>query len=468
MHRFSRFVPFACLAAIALACWALGASAIGASPAAVAPARRPNFLVLLTDDQRADCLSCAGHPVLETPHIDALAKGGVRFTNAFVTTAICCVSRASLVTGRYARSHRVPDFGTPLPPDVAAVALPTVLHRAGYRTGCFGKWGLGGERPEGMFDVWDAWGGQGEFFHDVAGERVHNSEYLARRTSEFLASQPADQPFCLFAYFKSPHDPYQPDPRDERLFDDVVVPEPATYTDEHFARLPEFIRVSEGRTRALQAHPTRERWQTFAKQYLRCIAGVDRAVGKIMAELEARQLDDNTVVVFVSDNGFFLGERGLSHKWLMYEESIRVPLIVRDPRLPSERRGARSDALALNIDIAPTLLDLAGLAVPAEMDGASLRPLLQGQAATWREDFFYEHHFHYGGKIPRCEGVRTANLKYVRYFNADRPYEELFDLAADPLEERNLAQEPGAGQRLAAMRARYRAYLDTLPPAVIP
>jgi arylsulfatase A-like enzyme len=429
---------------------------------------RPNILVLFTDDQRADCLSCTGHPLLKTPHIDRLAAEGVLFQNSFVTTSICCISRASLITGRLCRNHQVGDFSTPLPPEALASSFPALLKQAGYRTGCFGKWGIGGPPPKEVFDVWDAWGGQGDFFHKVDGEKVHNSEWLARRTEEFLRGCKPGQPFCLIVHYKSPHDPYLPDPRDAELFKDVKVPVPRTATQAAFEKLPEFIRASEGVIRARKSHPTPESLQEFIKQYLRCIAGVDRSVGKIMGVLDELKLKDDTAVVYSADNGFFLGERGLSHKWLMHEESIRVPLIVRYPKLGADQRGKRLAPLALNIDIAPTVLDLAGVKVPEKMDGRSLKPLLEGKSVEWRTDFFYEHHFHYNGKIPRTEGVRTADWKYITYFDVNPPYEELYDLKNDPQEEKNLATDAAHQERLAALRTLYKQHVAKLPAAVVP
>lgn len=450
-----------------LACSVI-ATVLMADAAAAAPPVSPNIVVLLADDLRADCLGTAGHPLLNTPHIDQLAAEGVLFKNAFVTTSICCISRACFLTGRYARNHNVADFATPLTPELLAATYPAVLHRAGYYTGCFGKWGIGGQPPHEVFDVWDAWGGQGEFFHEVGAERVHNSEFLTRRTANFLRDRPPTKPFCLLVYYKSPHEPYQPDPRDAELFRDATLERPATYTDRHFDALPEFIRQSEGRTRAMKAHATPARYQEFVKQYLRCIAGVDRSVGAIRQLLDELKLADNTIVVFASDNGFLLGEHGLSHKWLMYEESIRIPLIIRDPRLAEASSGRRLDPLVLNIDLAPTLLDLAGAAIPKDTDGRSLKPLLAGEGVPWRTDFFYEHHFHYGGKIPRTEGVRTTDWKYVTYFDVDRPFEELYDLQHDPHEEHNLAGDVAHHERLETLRTRYREYRAQFGPPVLP
>ncbi len=447
-------------------CLVLTALAACAAPPR-APSRPPSVLLLLTDDQRADALSCAGHPLLRTPHIDRLAAGGVRFSNAFVTTSICAISRASVITGRLSRNHKVGDFATPLPEDVLASSFPALLKKAGYRTGCFGKWGIGGREPRELFDAWDAWGGQGTYFLTLNGERLHNSEYLGRRAEEFLDATPADRPFCLLVYYKSPHDPYgQPDPRDAELFKDAAVPVPRTATPEHFAALPKFIQESEGRRRAQRFYPTADRLPDHIRDYLRLIAGVDRSVGKILDLLDRRKRGEDTVVVYSADNGFFLGERGLSHKWLMHEESIRVPLILRAPKVAG---GRKLHEMALNIDIAPTILDLAGLPVPPGTDGRSLRPLLEGRSSEWRKHMFYEHHFSApNAPIPRTEGVRTPEWKYVTYFDVAPPYEELYDLLHDPFEEKNLATDPGRRQRLEEMRTLHRDTVSRLPPAVLP
>ncbi len=444
----------------------LSCSLTAKSCAAAEP--RPNFVFLLTDDQRADTVGPTNYGPLSTPNIDRLAQQGVRFSNAFVTTSICCISRASYLTGRLSRNHGVGDFVTPLAPEILAKSFPALLHQAGYRTGCLGKWGIGGPEPTGVFDTWHAWGGQGDFFETIDGRQVHNSQMLADRATAFLKSGPAQQPFCLLVYYKSPHDPYQPDPRDAQLYEDATFSFPRTASAEHFATLPEFIRTSEGYTRAQKSHPTPEAYQEFVKQYLRCIAGVDRSVGQIMSTLDELQLADNTVIVYASDNGFFLGEHGMSHKWLMHEESIRVPLIVKDPRLPKALTNRVCDDLVLNIDVAPTILALADVAPPDDLDGRSLTPLLRGQKIAWREDFFYEHHYHHGGKIPRTEGIRNHDWKYITYFDVNPAYEELYDLQNDPLEEHNLAADPKHREQFEKMKKRYLEISSQLPPAVLP
>jgi arylsulfatase A-like enzyme len=433
-----------------------------------APARKPSVLFLLTDDQRADCLGCMGHPQLRTPNIDRLAKEGVTFDSAFAQCAICCVSRASFMTGRIARHHPVGDFATPLGPELLAKTFPAVLKKQGYRTACLGKWGIGGPSPLKVFDTWQATGGQGQYFENVGGKRLHNSEVLGRRADQFLRGLKEDEAFCLVVCYKSPHEPFLPDPADAALFRDVKFPLPKTYTGDDFNRFPEFIRKSEGRSRLLKRHPTPEKYQEFVRVYLRLLAGVDRSVGRIHKTLDELKRDDDTIIVFASDHGFYLGEHGLSGKWLMHEESIRIPLIVRDPRLPAARKGKRNKDLVLNVDVAPTLLDLAGVAVPEGTDGKSLRPLLEGKKAAWRDHFFYEHHFHHGGRIPRTEGIRTKDTKYITYFDVKPAFEELYDLKTDPHETKNLVGNPAAKETLERMRRLYREEVRRLPPPVLP
>jgi arylsulfatase A-like enzyme len=426
--------------------------------------RKPNFLVLVTDDQRWDCLSCMGHPILKTPALDRLAAGGVTFTNAFVTASICSASRASIISGLYARHHGVgmKRFSGNLPSRAVGASYPIMLKKAGYRVGCLGKFGIGTRGIKEQMDYWFAWSGQGGYFHKAGGERVHNSEMLTRKAEEFLRAGPAERPFCLMVNYKAPHDPFQPDPRFDDLFKDTKIPMPKTYTDKHFEAMHPLVRTSYNRSRLKKRHGTPQKYSEFVRRYLRCVAGVDRSVGRILKILDDLKLAEDTCVVFLSDNGFFLGEHGLSGKWLMYEESIRVPMIVRYPRLPNAMRGKRVESMALNIDVSPTVIDLAGLQVPAGIDGWSLAPILRGENAKWREHFFYEHHYGRPNKIAGCEGVRTAGWKYMCYIDADPVHEELYELVKDPLEEHNLASGGAHAAKLAEMRSLYGEYLKSL------
>ena len=440
-------------------------------------AERPNVIVLVTDDQRADALSAAGNAVLRTPELDRLAGDGTRFENGFVTTSICMTSRASILTGQYARRHRIDDFGTPLSREQLAQTYPARFRAAGYFTGFVGKWGLGGALPDTLFDVWHGFGGQGSYrATDERGGAVHLTRLLERQAVDFLERAAAqDAPFLLAVSFKAPHvegdNEFVPDSEFDDLYADATVPPPADTAYVDTESLPAFGFAlnprEEGRARWRVRFGTDSLRQANVKRYYRLVNGVDRAVGEIRAALERLGLAETTVVVFLSDNGFFLGEHGLAGKWYGHQESIRVPFLVYDPRVPAAARGQVRDEIALNIDVAPTVLDLAGLATPPGVQGRSLAPLVRGGAADgWRTDFFYEHRFGYDGRIPVTEGVVGQRYKYLRYPGATPPAEALFDTVADPMESDNLVNDPDRRPALAdtlrAMRARWAAYREAL------
>ncbi len=423
-------------------------------------ARRPNLVFLLADDLRWNALGCMGNRIMQTPNVDKLAKKGVLFRNAFVTTSICAVSRASILTGQYARRHRINDFRTDLAPEAFAQTYVALLRAAGYRVGFIGKYGVGVNLPAGAFDYWRGFPGQGSYF--TRKETVHLTRRMGEQALEFLKGCDRKTPFCLSLSFKAPHAQdrapreFPPDPRDEKLYEGTTIPVPKTAADEkYYKALPPFAQTSEGRTRWKIRYATPEMYQKTVRDYYRLVSGVDREVGRILAALEELGFADNTIVIFTSDNGFFLGERGMADKWLMYEESIRVPLIVLDPRLPQGRRGQSVAQMALNIDLAPTLLDHAGIAAPKEMQGKSLRPLVEGKTVAWRADWFYEHHT-LPKILPPSEGVRTGRWAYLRWMSAEPPIEELYDLEADPLEEHNLAGRAEHRATLERLRARWQ------------
>jgi arylsulfatase A-like enzyme len=421
--------------------------------------KRPHIVFLLADDLRWNVLGCTGDKLAKTPHIDALAKRGVLFRNHFVTTSICAVSRASILSGQYARRHKINDFGTDFSRDAWARTYPMLLKMAGYRIGFIGKFGVGNKLEAASFDYWKGFPGQGSYFGK--GENVHLTARMGDQAIEFLKGCKKDRPFCLSLSFKCPHAmdaakrEYPPDPRDEELFKDVTFPMPKTTDPKYFKLLPEFVQNSESRKRWERRFKTPEMFQTIVRDYYRLVAGMDREIGRILAELARLGFADDTIVIFTSDNGYFFGEHGLADKWYLYEESIRVPLIVCDPRLPLAQRNRSVDAMALNIDLAPTMLDFAGVAIPKSMQGASLRPWLKGQTPKWRDDWFYEHHT--ATKIiPPSEGVRTTRWTYLRWLkDASNPVEELYDLQADPLQERNLSALPQHQETLRQLRARW-------------
>lgn len=447
--------------------------------AAAADCRPPNIVFLLTDDQRWDTLGCMGNPIIQTPNIDRLAEQGVVFTNCFVTTSICMTNRACIFTGQYAARHRIWSFSTNFTAEQLRWTYPGRLKAAGYYLGFIGKWGVG-QPPQGLFDYNQGWPGQNRYLHVEGQEVRHLTTILTEQALEFLGGVPDDRPFCLSLSFKSPHcqdgDPNrvlnQPafrnlyarhpsqffyDPALADLYRDVTIP-PAPLSDpSFFDSLPEFLKTSENRTRWQIRFPTPEQYQETVKAYYRLISGVDRAVGRILEKLRERGLERNTVIIFSSDNGFYLGERGLAGKWLAHEVSIRVPLVVYDPRLPAEKRGQRRDEMVLSIDLAPTILALAGAPIPEQMQGESLLPLIQGYQTSWRREFFYEHLFG-PPRIPASEAVRDQRFKYIRYVQSDPLYEELYDLEADPHEARNLAPLPEYGAKLEQMRRRWQLW----------
>jgi arylsulfatase A-like enzyme len=422
--------------------------------------KRPNIIFFLTDDQRADTMGCAGNPNIYTPNMDAMAGSGVRFTNAFVTTSICASSRASIFTGQWTRRHGINDFRTHFAESALALTYPMLLREAGYRIGFIGKYGVGPKRdlPVDKYDYWRGFAGQGRYEHkDKDGNYKHLTQIMGEQASEFLQGCSQDEPFCLSVSFKAPHcqdgDPRQfiYDRAYKNIYRGQTMPAPETADPRYFEALPEFLRTSEARRRWQIRFATPEMFQESVRSYYRLITGVDFAIGKIRQDLKRLGLDDNTIIVLTGDNGFYLGEYGLAGKWYPHEVSIRVPLLVYDPRAGKRRRGVTVEQMALNVDIAPTILELAGVEAPHEMQGRSLVPLLQGRRCKWRSDFFYEHMFEHK-TIPRTEGLRTQRYKYARYIDFD--HEELYDLNEDPLETTNLAEQEKHRDILESLRRR--------------
>lgn len=441
-------------------------SALFVPPAAAgrAPERRPNIIVIVTDDQRWDTLGVMGNPIVQTPHLDRLAREGVLFRNAFVTTAICCISRASILSGQYASRHGILDFAEPFAPTALERSYPLLLKGAGYRIGFLGKYGVGGRGPlpSAHFDYWWATAHQPKYENPQPDGTVkHYTDLLTGHAITFLNACRPDQPFNLSISFKAPH-VQDSDPRQfiyaaryETLYEDVVIPAAGRGSDESFRLLPPALATegNEARRRWHMRFDEPGKYQRMVKGYYRLITGVDDAVGRLVSELEALGLGDNTVIVFLGDHGFYLGEHGLAGKWYGHEESIRIPLLVHDGRDGAIRAGQRRDELVLNIDIAPTLLELAGVEAPDAMQGRSLVPLLRGRSPRWRRDFLYEHHFVHPA-IPRSEGVVSAAWKYLCYPDTEPLQEELYDLRKDPGEVDNRAADPDSARRLATMRRR--------------
>lgn len=428
------------------------------------PTARPNIIFLLTDDHRWDALGAAGNPILRTPHLDALAKGGILYRNAYVTTAICCVSRASILSGQYESRHRINDFVTDFTPEALAGTYPMLLKKAGYKIGFVGKYGVGENPPENQYDFWACnRKGQPPYeYTTAAGRTIHHTDSVGRAASRFLAEFAGSGPFCLSVSFKAPHEldgnppTYPVQERFRDLYKDANVPVPETADPQYWNSFPDFFRQDQNiaRERWKPLFSTPERHQQTVKDYYRLITGVDEVVGKLVAQLKQQKLDQNTVIVFMGDNGFYLGEHGMEGKWFGHEESIRVPLLIYHPALPARLKGTRPTRMALNIDVAPTLLALAGVEIPKTMQGMDLL----NPKAPDRTEFFYEHTFMGSPRLPKVEGVVTTDLKYMKFI--EHGYEELYSIGTDPHETNNLVADPAYRTRLEELRKRYAVWKE--------
>lgn len=425
----------------------LGASAAAAArtvQAAAPQAPRRNILFILTDDQRFDALGML-NPYYTTPRLDALAQNGVLCENAFVTTALCSPSRASILSGQYAHTHGVLDNETPLPDDTPI--FPVVLQQAGYRTGFMGKWHMGGssDAPRPGFDRWVSFRGQGPYndpLFNVDGEHVQTKGYttdlITDYALEFLREN-KNGPFCLYVSHKAVHAMFEPPPRHAGQYANREYPRPASMadTEDNYAGKPEWVKDQRHSWHGVDAMYNGEMdFDTFVQQYAETLLGVDENVGRLVDALEEMGLLESTLIVFAGDNGFLFGEHGLIDKRCMYEPSIRVPLIVHCPELFPEPQ--RRSEMILNIDFAPTFLDAAGLPVPDTMQGRSFLPLLTDQSDEWRDEFLYTYFWERAfPQTPTVLGVRTDRYKFMKFQGVWDKY-ELYDIQDDPHEMNNL------------------------------
>jgi len=406
--------------------------------------KRPNIIFILTDDQRWDALGYVGNAIIKTPNMDALAKDGLYFKNAFVTTPICAVSRATLLTGLYERTHDF-NFGKPNLKDTYLYeSYPYLLKKSGYRTGLIGKFGVKVNQgiTDSLFDTFTTtrW----PYLKEVDGEEIHLADINGNHAINFI-KQEDSAPFCLSLSFWSPHaddgaeDQYFWPKYVDSLYRDIKIPEPATANPAFFDSLPEFMKQSMNRKRWYWRYDTPEKFQEMVKGYYRMISAVDSVVGRIRTTLEEEGLDKNTIIVFMGDNGYYLGDRGFAGKWLMHEQSLRVPLMIYDPRQPESAQGKTIEEMVLNLDIAPTLLELAGVATPERYQGKSLASFYGSGAESWRTSAFFEHqHNKEPVLLPKTEGYRDETYKFIRY-EASPEFLELYNLKEDINETNNLA-----------------------------
>ena len=418
-----------------------------------------NIVVLYADDWRHDTLGAAGHPVVQTPNLDHLASKGVRFTQSYVTTAICGVSRASLYTGQWMSRHGNRGFGPFKTP--WQESYPGLLREHGYHIGHVGKW-HNGDFPVEHFDFGRSYY-RTHWINEPDGSKIHVTQNNENDALDFLRERPADQPFYLtvafFATHAEDHNPLQflPQPESMSLYENVTIPVPQNATDESFRRLPSFIanEANEGRNRWHWRFDTPEKYQIMMKNYYRLATEVDATSQRVLDEMERQGVLDNTLVIFTTDNGYYHAEHGLADKWYPHQESIRVPLIISDPRMSNSQVNRLNDDITLNVDLAPTILAAAGIPTPANMQGKDLAPLYLDQVPPdWRTEFFYEHPtLRSIDFIPASEALVRADWKYIYWPEHD--VEQLFDLMNDPHEENDLINDPVHTARLQEMRQRF-------------
>ncbi len=435
--------------------------------------KKPNVIFILTDDQRWDALGVMGNTIIQTPNMDKLANNGVLFQNAYATTSICCVSRASILTGQYESRHGIHDFKTNLTDSQENQTYPILLKEAGYKIGFIGKYGIGDKPPVDRFDfVFNTEAGglmQPTYITtDKNGNKVHDTDTIGHSIHNFLDQYgKGSAPFCLSVSFKAPHeedgDPpkYIIQPRYKDLYKDVVIPEPVTAAEKYWNQFPDFFRTDENfaRKRWKGLFGTDYLYQENVKNYYRLITGVDDVLGNMMAQLKKQGIDKNTIIIVMGDQGMFLGEHGMEGKWYGYEESIRLPLIIYNPLAPDKIKQYRAQQIALNIDIAPTILGFAGITAPKGMQGINLFDVIENKIPE-RNDFFYQHYYLGSPHIPKVEGVVEKQFKYMNFI--EHNYEELFDIKHDPHETQNLAGDDEYKKTLKDLRKKYEKYRSSV------
>ena len=432
---------------------------------ATAQPERPNILLIVADDHRSDLIG-KYHDIIKTPALDALCDRGMIFKNAYATTPICAASRASILTGVTERTHGYTFGQPPVPASFVASSYPQQLKSNGYRTGFIGKFGfkMKGDSAD-LFNVYDD--RKQAITERYQGKEIPQTHYIANVACDFIeeaAHEHANQPWCLSVSFWNPHAhdqdtelQYHYPAEFDQLYNDVTIPPARLSDDASFNALPPFIKESMSRIRWAWRYDTPEKYQMMVKRHYRAISAVDQGVQKIREKLAEHQLANNTVIIYIGDNGYTINERQLAGKWLGWNECLNVPLIIADPRIKAHH-GKECQKMALNIDLAPTVCELAGIVVPSTYQGKSLLPLLQEKDPDWRSEFFFEHYYTAKGKIPRMEGIQTKAWKYVKF--TETGFEQLYDLRNDSGETTNLATTPSFANELSKLRSKTADYVS--------
>jgi arylsulfatase A-like enzyme len=429
---------------------------------------KPNIIFILTDDQRFDAIGYVGNEYVQTPQMDDLANSGTYFNSAIVTTPICAASRASLWTGLHERAHNYNFQTGNIREEYMANSYPTLLKNNGYYTGFYGKYGVRYDGLDKQFDEYDEYDRnnrykdkRGYYYKTIDNDTVHLTRYTGQQAIDFIDKNAEnDKPFCLSLSFSAPHahdgapEQYFWQDTTDNLLADTTIPGPELGDDKYFDAQPEIVKKGFNWLRWTWRYDTPEKYQHSLKGYYRMISGIDLEIAKIRKKLKEKGVDKNTVIIVMGDNGYFLGERKLAGKWLMYDNSIRVPLIVFDPRV-NKHQDVKD--MVLNIDVPQTILDLAGVKAPNTWQGKSLLPLVKQESNTIQRDTILIEHIWNFSEIPPSEGVRTEEWKYFRYVN-DQSIEELYNLKKDPQEVKNLIGK----KKYKAVADKLRAKLDEL------
>ncbi len=457
-----------------------GAALSGWSPAAFGKGGRPNIVYIMADDHAAHAIGCYGSRINRTPNIDRIAQEGVRFDNCFCTNGICGPSRATIITGKY--SH-VNGFKTNHDKfDGSQQTFPKLLRRAGYKTAMVGKWHLVSD-PTG-FDYWNILPGQGAYIDPVMiemGEKKKRTGYVTDLITDtaidFIRGRDKDAPFCLMCHHKAPHRNWIPDAKHGSMYENEDIPEPETFKDDYAHRSRAAAEAEMRVVRDLTPEDLKQdppaglseealghwKYERYIKDYLRVIASVDDNVGRLLDALEKEGLAENTLVVYTSDQGFFLGDHGWFDKRFMFEESLRMPFLARLPGMAAP--GTVNRDMILNVDFAPTFLDAAGVKAPEDMQGRSFLPVLRGHTPKdWRTAMYYQYYeFPQPHHVYPHYGVRTARHKLVHYDLPGKIDEwELFDMEKDPHELNSVYADAAYQDVVKDLKERMQAFRKEL------
>jgi arylsulfatase A-like enzyme len=438
--------------------------------------KRPNIVFIMSDDHAAQAIGCYSSKINKTPNIDRIADEGMLFTNCFCTNSICAPSRAVILTGKHTHLNGVNTLRDDF--DGRQQTFPKLLQQNGYQTAMIGKWhlGHGGYSDPTGFDYWNVLPGQGAYYNpemiNMGKKKVYSgyvTDIITDQSIGWIKNRDRDKPFCLMCHHKAPHRPWIPDEKHAHMYENIEIPEPETFNDDYknraYAAEAAYMRIDRDlrynydiKTEPPEGLSIEElkRWkyQCFIKDYLRCIASIDDNVGRLLDFLDEEGISEDTIVIYTSDQGFFLGEHGWFDKRFMYEESLRMPFVIRYPRVIAP--GTKNHEIVVNLDFSPTFLDYAGVEVPVDIQGYSLKRLFEGVTPDWWRTSMYYRYWMFPSEhnVFAHYGVRTHRYKLIYYYSTQEeatefseymPKEqewELFDIKIDPFEMNNVYDEP--------------------------